>query len=74
LEHGGQVLGGSPFIVFRPAATCPHQLAIAHVMVGIGAGRTSFHLKSRTQDSLFMSWNNMLSHGGSEILLFYVDD
>jgi DNA-binding beta-propeller fold protein YncE len=51
-----------------------HYIAIAHVMVGIGAGSTSFHLKSRTQDSLFMSWPNMLSHGGSEILLFYVDD
>ena len=32
-----------------------HYTAIAHVVVGAGAGSTSFHLKSRTQDSLFMS-------------------
>jgi hypothetical protein len=51
-----------------------HYAPIAHVVVGAGAGSTSFHLKSRTQDSLFMSWPNMLSQGGSEILLFYVDD
>jgi DNA-binding beta-propeller fold protein YncE len=48
--------------------------AVARVRVGAGAGSTSFHLKTRTQDSLFMSWPNMLAQGGSEVLLFYVND
>jgi hypothetical protein len=48
--------------------------AIARVPVGEGAGSTSLHLKTRTQDSLFMSWPNMLPQGGSEVLLFYVND
>jgi DNA-binding beta-propeller fold protein YncE len=48
--------------------------AIARVPVGAGAGSTSFHLKTRTQDSLYMSLPNMLPQGGSEVLLFYVND
>jgi hypothetical protein len=48
--------------------------ALARIEVGAGAGSTSFHLKTRTQDSLFMSWPNMLTQGGSEVLLFYVND
>ena len=51
-----------------------HYATLARVQVGAGAGSTSFHLKTRTQDSLFMSWPNMLSQGGSEVILFYVDD
>jgi hypothetical protein len=51
-----------------------HYAAFAHIVVGAGAGSTSFHLKTRTQDSLFMSWPNVLPQGGSEVLLFYVDD
>jgi hypothetical protein len=51
-----------------------HYRAIAHVAVGAGAGSTSLHLKSRTQDGLYMSWPNMLPQGGSEVLLFYVVD
>jgi len=51
-----------------------HYAALARVRVGEGAGSTSFHLKTRTQDSLFMSWPNMLAQGGSEVLLFYVND
>jgi DNA-binding beta-propeller fold protein YncE len=47
---------------------------LARIEVGAGAGSTSFHLKTRTQDSLFMSWPNMLPQGGSEIVLFYVND
>jgi DNA-binding beta-propeller fold protein YncE len=47
---------------------------VAHVSVGAGAGSTSLHLKTRTQDSLFMSWPNMLPQGGSEVLLFYVNE
>jgi hypothetical protein len=31
-------------------------------------------LRDRTQDGLYMSWPNMLPQGGSEVLLFYVDD
>jgi hypothetical protein len=48
--------------------------ALARIDVGAGAGSTSLHLKTRTQDSLFMSWPNMLPQGGSEVLLFYVND
>jgi hypothetical protein len=51
-----------------------HYRVIARVAVGAGAGSTSLHLKSRTQDGLYMSWPNMLPQGGSEVLLFYVDD
>jgi hypothetical protein len=51
-----------------------HYAAIAHVPAGPGAGSTSFHLKSRTQNSLFMSSPNTLAQGGSEVLVFYVDD
>jgi hypothetical protein len=51
-----------------------HYRAIARVAVGAGAGSTSLHLKTRTQDALYMSWPNMLPQGGSEVLLFYVDE
>jgi DNA-binding beta-propeller fold protein YncE len=51
-----------------------HYAAAAHVAVGAGAGSTSFHLKTRTQESLFMSLPNMLPQGGSEVLLFYVNE
>jgi hypothetical protein len=47
---------------------------LARVPVGAGAGSTSLHLKTRTQDGLYMSWPNMLPQGGSEVLLFYVND
>ena len=57
----------NPMIDKRPAV-------IARVPVGAGAGSTSFHLKTRTQDSLYMSSPNMLPQGGSEVLLFYVND
>jgi len=65
--------GSGAIDVFQQVAP-DHYTAIAHVSVGAGAGSTSFHLKSRTQDSLFMSWPNMLPQGGSEIVLFYVND
>jgi hypothetical protein len=48
--------------------------AIANVGAGTGAGSTSLFLKSRTQDGLFMSWPNMLPQGGSEVLLYYIND
>jgi hypothetical protein len=51
-----------------------HYAALARFQVGAGAGSTSFHLKTRTQDSLFVSWPNMLPQGGSEVVLFYVDE
>ena len=47
---------------------------IATVSAGEGAGSTSLHLKTRTQDSLYMAAPNMLPQGGSEVLLFYVND
>jgi hypothetical protein len=47
---------------------------LARVPVGAGSGSTSLYLKTRTQDGLFMSWPNMLPQGGSEVLLFYVND
>jgi hypothetical protein len=51
-----------------------HYSALGHVVVDSGAGSTSFRLKTRTQDSLFMSLPNALPQGGSEVLLFYVDE
>jgi hypothetical protein len=51
-----------------------HYTRIARIAVGEGAGSTSIHLKGRTQDSLFMSMPNLLPQGGSEVLLFYVND
>ncbi len=51
-----------------------HYAAIAHVVVDAGAGSTSLHLRSRTQDALYMSLPNLLPQGGSEVLLFYVND
>ncbi len=42
--------------------------------LGAGSGSTSLHIKSRTQDSLFSSWPNMLPRGGSEVVLFYIND
>jgi len=47
---------------------------LSSIPVGAGAGSTSLHLKTRTQDSLYLSWPNMLPQGGSEVLLFYVND
>ncbi len=51
-----------------------HYTPIATITVGAGAGSTSFYFKSRTQDGLYMSWPNMLPQGGSEVLLYYVND
>jgi DNA-binding beta-propeller fold protein YncE len=47
---------------------------IATIPAGEGAGSTSLHLKTRTQDSLYMAAPNLLAQGGSEVLLFYVND
>jgi len=48
--------------------------ALPQIVVGPGSGSTSLHLKSRTQDGLYVSWPNMLPQGGSEVLLYYVND
>jgi DNA-binding beta-propeller fold protein YncE len=48
--------------------------ALARVPAGAGAGSTSLHIRTRTQNSLYMSSPNTLPQGGSEILLFYVND
>lgn len=47
---------------------------LARIPAGAGAGSTSLHLKTRTQDSLYMASPNTLPQGGSEVLLFYVND
>jgi hypothetical protein len=65
--------GAGAIDVFQQADP-DHYAAVARIQAGAGAGSTSFHLKTRTQDSLFMSWPNMLLQGGSEVLLFYVND
>jgi DNA-binding beta-propeller fold protein YncE len=65
---------GSGFIDVFGVADPDRPTAFARVPVGAGAGSTSFHLKTRTQDSLYMSSPNMLPQGGSEVLLFYVND
>jgi DNA-binding beta-propeller fold protein YncE len=49
-------------------------VAMAKIAVGPGSGSTSLHLKSRTQDGLYVSWPNMLPQGGSEVLLYYIND
>jgi DNA-binding beta-propeller fold protein YncE len=65
---------GSGFIdVFRQIDP-DHYTAIAHIPVGQGAGSTSYYIGTRTGESLYMSWPNMLPQGGSEVLLFYVND
>jgi hypothetical protein len=65
---------GAGFIDVFQAEDPDRYTAIAHLPVGAGAGSTSFHIKTRTQDSLYMSSPNMLPQGGSEVLLFYVND
>lgn len=51
-----------------------HYAAIARVAIGAGAGSTSLRVKTRTQDSLYVSWPNTLPQGGSQVLLYYVND
>jgi hypothetical protein len=65
---------GAGFIDVFQAEDPDRITAIAHIPVGAGSGSTSLHIKTRTQDSLYMSWPNMLPQGGSEVLLFYVND
>jgi hypothetical protein len=67
------VTGAGAIDVFQQADP-GHYAAVARIQVGAGAGSTSFHFKTRSQDSLFMSWLNMLPQGGSEVLLFDVND
>ena len=65
---------GSGFIDVFQQLDPDHYTALAHIPVGAGAGSTSYYIGTRTGESLYMSWPNMLSSGGSEILLFYVND
>ncbi len=51
-----------------------HYVALARVPVGAGVGSTSLYLRTRTQAGLYMSSPNLLPQGGSEVLLFYVND
>jgi hypothetical protein len=65
--------GAGAIAVFQQHAA-DHYSTLGTIPVGAGAGSTSLHLKTRTQDGLYMSLPNMLPQGGSEVLLFYVDD
>ncbi|HEV2170202.1 MAG TPA: hypothetical protein VGR40_04605 [Candidatus Binatus sp.] len=47
---------------------------IARIAIGAGAGSTSLRVKTRTQDSLYVSWPNTLPQGGSQVVLYYVND
>jgi len=47
---------------------------MARIAIGAGAGSTSLRLKTRTQDSLYVSSPNTLPQGGSQVLLYYVND
>lgn len=51
-----------------------HYASIARIAGAPGAGSTSLYLKTRTQDGLYVSRPNMLPQGGSEVLLYYVND
>ena len=51
-----------------------HYANIARIAIGAGAGSTSLRLKTRTQDSLYVSSPNTLPQGGSQVLLYYVND
>jgi len=51
-----------------------HYVNIARIAIGAGAGSTSLRVKTRTQDSLYVSWPNTLPQGGSRVLLYYVND
>jgi putative neutral zinc metallopeptidase len=66
--------GGSGAIDVFQQDDADHYTVIANIIVGAGAGSTSLYFKSRTQDGLYMSWPNMLPQGGSEVLLYYVND
>ena len=51
-----------------------HYANIARIAIAPGAGSTSLRVKTRTQDSLYVSWPNTLPQGGSQVLLYYVND
>jgi len=51
-----------------------HYNVLARIPVGTGAGSTSYYLRTRTGANIYMSWPNMLPQGGSEVLLFYVNE
>lgn len=51
-----------------------HYANLARIALGAGAGSTSLRVKTRTQDGLYVSWPNTLPQGGSQVLLYYVND
>jgi hypothetical protein len=51
-----------------------HYNVVARIPVGAGAGSTSYYLRARTGANLFMSMPNLLPQGGSEVLLFYINE
>jgi DNA-binding beta-propeller fold protein YncE len=65
---------GSGSISVFQQADADHYDVLARVPVGAGAGSTSHYIRTRTGANIYMSWPNMLAQGGSEILLFYVNE
>lgn len=67
---------GAGFIDVFQQTDRDHYKPVAHVAVGTGAGSTSLLLPAgRTEEgTLYMSQPNMLPQGGSEVLLFYINE
>jgi DNA-binding beta-propeller fold protein YncE len=51
-----------------------HYANVGRIAIAAGAGSTSLRVETRTQDSLYVSWPNTLPRGGSQVLLYYVND
>lgn len=65
---------GSGAIDVFQQADADHYEVLARIPVGAGAGSTSYYIRGRTGANLYLSWPNMLPQGGSEVLLFYVNE
>jgi DNA-binding beta-propeller fold protein YncE len=65
---------GSGAIDVFQQADADHYNVLARIPVGAGAGSTSYYVRTRTGANIYMSWPNMLPQGGSEVLLFYVNE
>ena len=65
---------GAGFIDVFQQMDPDHYALIAHIEVGVGAGITSYYHANREGETLYMSWPNMLPQGGSEVVIFSVND
>jgi hypothetical protein len=65
---------GSGFIDVFQQLDPDHYKSIAHIAVGAGSGETSYYHKGREAEDLYISWSNMLPQGGSEVLIFTLND